>query len=258
MLMMARTLFLSLLRSFLSGAAAGFFALRTLRFLPESWLRERWEPPVERIRLSLRVCVAGAGGCGTFFALVASVSRYDNVTGDVTFNLLFFVLFAVLIQIAAVDIARRVIPDPHLLAIVLFGFLFLLLPSSHAAGPDGPVTAQNGFSATFSPFVDTFPVAAGSALLAGVLALLPALPEFFGGRAFLGLGDVKLFAALSFLLGALRPEESPSLTLSFLAASFVLNGLFALAALLLRKTKPAGALPMAPAICLAFFVSLPL
>ena len=255
--MMTRTLFCCALRAFLSGTTAAFLALRTLRFLPEEWLRERWEPPVERIRPSVRVCVCAACGCGALFASVAVVSRFDNATGNVPFRFLFFVLFAVVIQIAAVDIARLVIPDQHILAAFFLGFVFLLVPPGPATDLHSPVTAQNGLWAVFSSFIDTFPVAAGSALLAAVLTFLPVLPAFFGRRAALGLGDVKLFAALAFVLGAIRPDEGPSLALSFLAWAFVLNGLFALVALLLRKTKPAGALPMAPAVCLAFLFSLP-
>ncbi len=232
MLMMTRTIFLFALRAFLFGASAAFLALSVLRFLPESWLRERWEPPVPRILPSLRVRVSASLGTGALSALPVIFLPDGLCVPPAGLPLpaaLSFVLSAVLIQIAAVDLARRVIPDPHLLGIALIGVL-ALFPSP----------------------ADTFPAAARFALSAGVLTLLAALPALFGRPAPLGLGDVKLFAALSFLLGALRPSDGLSPLFSFLAAAFVLNGLFAIVLLLLRKVKTTGTLPMAPAVILAF------
>ncbi len=232
MLMMTRTIFLFALRAFLFGASAAFLALSALRFLPESWLRERWEPPVQRILPSLRVRVSASLGTGALSALPVLFLPDGLRVPSAGLPLpaaLSFVLSAVLIQIAAVDLARRVIPDPHLLGIALIGVL-ALFPSP----------------------ADTFPAAARFALSAGVLTLLAALPALFGRPAPLGLGDVKLFAALSFLLGALRPSDGLSPLFSFLAAAFVLNGLFALVLLLLRRVKTTGTLPMAPAVILAF------
>ncbi len=242
MLMMTRTIFLFALRAFLFGASAAFLALSALRFLPESWLRERWEPPVPRILPSLRVRVSASLGTGALSALpVLFLSDGLRVppAGLPLPAALSFVLSAVLIQIAAVDLARRVIPDPHLLGIALIGVL-ALFPSP----------------------ADTFPAAARFALSAGVLTLPAALPALFGRPAPLGLGDVKLFAALAFLLGALRPSgdrlsaEDLLPVFSFLLCAFLLNGLFALIALLLRKTKLTGALPMAPAVILAFLIAI--
>ncbi len=236
MLMMTRTIFLFALRAFLFGASAAFLALSALRFLPESWLRERWEPPVPRILPSLRVRVSASLGTGALYALPVLFLPDGLRVPSAGLPLpaaLSFVLSAVLIQIAAVDLARRVIPDPHLFGIALIGVL-ALFPSP----------------------ADTFPAAARFALSAGVLTFLAALPALFGRPAPLGLGDVKLFAALAFVLGAVSPSADPWTVLSFLLCAFLLNGLFALVALLLRKVKPAGALPMAPAICLAFLVTL--
>ncbi len=222
-----------ILQFLMIGAVSGYAAYKTLPFLPESWLRERWEESVSRLAPSRRagilfVCFGASAG--------VSVSPFAVLSGS---PFLIAVLMFLLLQIAYVDITRRVIPDPHLIGIALIAVLTL-----------------------FSSPVDTFPAAVRFALSAGVLTLLAALPSLFGRPAPLGLGDVKLFAALAFLLGALRPSgDSPPAedlwpVFSFLLCAFLLNGLFALIALLLRKTKLTGALPMAPAVILAFLIAI--
>ncbi len=225
----------------LAGAAAGLAAYKTLPFLPESWLRERWEESVSRLAPPRRagmlfVCFGAAAGLSVSPSAVLPGAPVAALPGS---SLLFAVLVFLLLQIAYVDITRRVIPDPHLLGIALIAVLRL-------------------FSSPFDPF----PAAARFALSAGVLTLPAALPALFGRPAPLGLGDVKLFAALAFLLGALRPSgdrlsaEDLLPVFSFLLCAFLLNGLFALIALLFRKVKTTGALPMAPAIILAFVLTI--
>jgi len=250
-----------MLLSVLTSVVSGFAAALTLRFLPESWLRERWEAPVPRLSPSRRVPFLFAF-TGAFAGLLLSTSESPWIgfsfsvssspaaglsLPSVMTPLILFLLF----QIAYVDFTRRVIPDQHLLLLALSGFICLLASAASAAENDVPSA-----SPFFASLSSLFPKALVSAALSAFLTFLPALPELFGRRGILGLGDVKLFAVLGFLAGAVRPDDAPVPVLSLLVCAFLLNGLVAAALLLLRRTKRTDSLPMAPSICLALVLVL--
>lgn len=87
-------------------------------------------------------------------------------------------------------------------------------------------------------------------LYGGLIGVLPiALLVYPSGGRWMGEGDVKIALALGLMLGY-------PLTIAFLAASFLLGGLFGSVALLVKAAKLKSAVPFAPFLIIGCLISL--
>ncbi|MBN7773892.1 prepilin peptidase [Clostridium aminobutyricum] len=137
--------------------------------------------------------------------------------------LLFFVI-CILIHVSLSDLLYRIIPDQHVIALVVLGVLCILL--------EGP-------SFTFH-FI--------SALIGGSLYLLVAfIGLLFKQQDAIGFGDVKLMTALGFITGVYN-------ILSIFVLTTLLSTLFLIAGLLARQISLQSLLPLAPFISIASII----
>ncbi len=192
---------------------------RTLRWRENipiiSWLVQRGRCAGCGARVSARYPALEAGTAATFGAIVA-------VRGVDPWLALALPFAAVLIVIAAVDLERRLVPNP----IVLFAALYAV-PAWLAVDPGGLPEAA----------------IAGAGAFAAFLLIALAYP------AGMGMGDVKLAGVMGLYLGL---EVVPALLVAFLSGSLVGVAIVARSGMAERKRG----VPFAPFLALGGLVAL--
>ncbi|MEY4731551.1 MAG: hypothetical protein RL681_497 [Candidatus Parcubacteria bacterium] len=160
--------------------------------------------------------------CGLIFVLVAARPAggafFPWYDAEVIPTLFFIAVFAVLFLITSIDLRTMIIPDELNIALGVLGFFI--------GGMSGQLIAHIGAG-----------IAAAAAFLLLVLGTR--------GKG-MGVGDVKLVAALGLIFGW------PA-TLIVLAGGFIIGAFYGILALLARTKTLASAVPFAPFLAVSSF-----
>jgi prepilin signal peptidase PulO-like enzyme (type II secretory pathway) len=225
--------------SLVVGLAAGVGSFALFLSIPESWIRED-EPDEEPVaplpKPRLRLLPFGLLWILTCVALSAQAfSSWGN-----SWIAALCVLSLVPLSIVFVsDCMTRIIPDQAVVALAVLGVLFWalgLIPSLHGALP-------GMFSATAPWYLEALN-RIGAALAGGLLLLVVGWigSRMAGGAEAMGMGDVKLLAAIGLLTGIWG-------LLAVLLVAFVTGAVYAVPALMRKyrrrpvDTEEAGDLP---------------
>lgn len=205
--------------SIIVGFLAGYFAIYAFNKFPETWFCDYGEKPDQKLILE------GAKRIRSYpwkpaLAMIFTVICIKLGIEDWQFAIPAFIAIWIIVQIIIADRLYMIIPDQFIILLAVTGFGFI-------------------------PFYNNFLQPVWGALLGlAPMILIYIIGKLLFKKEIMGFGDVKLMAALGFLLG-------PFGIMFTFVVGFISSGAFFGVALLLKKIKLKDEEPLGPFLGMA-------